>query len=189
MTDAWRRLFSEWELVIARSAVRAHLCRCPCLRRYDFEFLLSGCLAHWYARHGTYRRGRGASRRTYMSRVLSHHLADLARRELAEKRRADLLAVSLDAPLDPDDPGLTLLDTLDSAGLPGAHSSDPGLLLDLLCALERLTPLQRELCLLLAGSVPKSDIASFLGRSRDTVYEEIRRIRAIFRNDALQEYL
>jgi len=44
-------------------------------------------------------------------------------RELAEKRRADLLAVSFDAPLDPADPDLTLLDTLDAAALPGAHAA------------------------------------------------------------------
>ena len=188
MIAGWRGLFRDWELSVACNVVRAHLSQWPCLRRYDFEFLLSGCLARWHARRGTYRRGRGASRRTYMSRVLAHHLTDLARRELAEKRRADLLAVSLDAPLDPDEPDITLLDTL-SSDLPGAPVSDPGLLIDLLCALDRLTPFQRELCLLLAESVSKSDIAARLGRSRDTIYEEIRRIRTIFRNDALQEYL
>lgn len=188
MTAGWRGLFRAWELSVARNVVRAHLSQWPCLRRHDFEFLLTGCLAHWHARRRTYRKSKGASRRTYMSRVLAHHLTDLVRRELAEKRRADLLAISLDAPLDPDDPDLTLLDTI-PADLPGAPSSDPGLLLDLRHALERLTPLQRELCLLLAESVPKSDIAAHLGRSRDTIYEEIRRIHAIFRNDDLQEYL
>ncbi len=188
MTTGWHGLFSDWELAVAQGAVRDHLAQWPCLRRYDFEFLLAGCLAHWHARRRTYRKSKGASRRTYMSCVLAHYLTSLIRRELAEKRRADLLAVSLDAPLDPDEPDITLLDTL-SSDLPGAPVSDPGLLLDLLCALERLTPLQRELCLLLAESVPKSDIASHLGRSRDTIYEEIRRIRAIFRNDDLQEYL
>ena len=188
MTAGWRGLFTDWELSVARSVVHAHFSQWPCLRRYDFEFLLTGCLAHWYARRKTYRKSKGASQRTYMSRVLAHHLADLARRELAAKRRTDILAVSLDTPLYPDDPSVTLLDTL-SSDLAGAPISDPGLLLDLLRALDRLTPLQRELCLLLAESVPKSNIASLLGRSRDTVYEEIRRIRAIFRNDALQEYL
>lgn len=189
MTAGWRGLFSDWELAVVSGEVRDHLSQWPCLRRYDFDFLLSGCLAHWHARRRTWRKGKGASRRTYMARVLRHHLTSLARRELAEKRRADLLAVSLDAPLEPDAPGLTLLDTLSAADLPGTSAADPGLLLDLLRTLERLTPLQCELCILLAGSFSKSDIAALLGRSRDTIYEEIRRIRVIFRNDDLQEYL
>jgi DNA-directed RNA polymerase specialized sigma24 family protein len=126
-----------------------------------------------------------------MAKVLRHHLATLARRELAGKRRTDLLAVSLDAPLDPAEPGVTLLDTLPSGlpGLPGAPAPAPGLALDLLDAFARLTPLQRELCILLAESVPKSDIASLIGRSRDTVYEEIRRIRFVFRDARLDDYL
>ena len=188
MTAGWRGLFSDWELAVARGEVRDHLAQWPCLRRYDFDFLLTGCLAHWHARRKTYRKGKGASRRTYMSRVLCHHLATLARRELAEKRKTDFLSISLDQPLDPDEPGITLLDTL-AADLAGAPVSDPGLLLDLLAALERLTPLQRELCLLLAESVSKSAIAALLGRSRDTIYEEIRRVRTIFRDNALDDYL
>jgi len=188
MTAGWGGLFSDWELAVARGEVRDHLSQWPCLRRYDYDFLLSGCLAHWHARRKTWRKGKGASPRTYMSKILRHYLTSIIRRELAEKRRTDFLAISLDQPLDPDEPGLTLLDTL-AADLPGAPASDPGLLFDLLCALDQLTPLQRELCILLAESVPKSDIAERLGRSRDTIYEEIRRIRAIFRNDDLQEYL
>jgi len=173
-------------MAVAKKVVGDYLKQWPCLRKYDFDFLLSGCLAHWYGRRETYREGKGASQKTYMSKVLKHHLTDIIRKELAEKRKTDYLSISLDQPLNPDEPEITLFDKI-ADELVDAH--DNTLAIDLQRTLERLTPLQRELCLLLSQSIPKSDIAGLLGRSRDTIYEEIKRIKEIFRNDGLQEYL
>lgn len=186
MTVNYGGLFCDWEMAVAKKVVGDYLKQWPCLRKYDFDFLLSGCLAHWYGRRETYKEGKGASQKTYMSKVLKHHLMDIIRKELAEKRKTDYLPVSLDQPLNPDKPEVTLLDTLIDER---KNIEADNLSIDLQRILERLTPLQRELCLLLSQSIPKSDIAGLLGRSRDTIYEEIKRIKEIFRNDGLQEYL
>lgn len=186
MTVNYGGLFYDWETAVAKKVVGDYRKQWPCLRKFDLDFLLSGCMAHWYGRRETYREGKGASPKTYMSRVLKHHLMDIIRKELAEKRKTDYLSISLDQPLDPDEPDITLLDKI--AG-ELRDDRDNALSIDLQRALEKLTPLQRELCLLLSQSIPKSDIATHLCRSRDTVYAEIKRIKEIFRNDGLQEYL
>lgn len=186
MTVNYGGLFCDWEMAVAKKVVGDYLKQWPCLRKYDFDFLLSGCLAHWYGRRETYKEGKGASQRTYMSKVLKHHLMDIIRKELAEKRKTDYLSVSLDQPVNPDAPEITLFDKIAGELL---DDRDNTLAIDLQRALEKLTPLQRELCLLLSQSISKSDIAAHLCRSRDTIYEEIKRIKEIFKNDGLQEYL
>lgn len=179
-------LFCDWETAVAKKVVGDYLKQWSCLRKYDLDFLLSGCLEHWYGRRGTYHEGKGASQKTYMSRVLKHHLMDIVRKELAEKRKTDYLSVSLDQPVNPDEPEITLLDKIAGDLI---DDRDKALAIDLQHSFEKLTPLQRKLCLLLSESVSKSDIADRLGRSRDTIYEEIKRIKEIFKKDNLQEYL
>jgi DNA-directed RNA polymerase specialized sigma24 family protein len=184
MPAAYGRLFRDWEMAVAAKVVGNYRKKWSCLRKYDFDFLLSGCLAHWHERRPTYRKGKGASRNTYMSRVLKHYLMDIIKKELADKRKTDCLSLSLDQLLNPAEPELTLLDKIAGDLIDAPNNA---LSIDLQGAFEKLTPLQRELCLLLSESVSKRDIASRLGRSRDTIYEEIKRIkksseRTIYRN-------
>lgn len=186
MPAAYGGLFRDWEMAVAAKVVGDYRKKWPCLRKHDFDFLLSGCLAHWHGRRRTYRKGKGASRTTYMSKVVKHHLMDIIKKELADKRKTDCLSLSLDQLFNPHDPEITLLDKIACDLI---DDRDNALSIDLQGAFEKLTPLQRELCLLLSESVSKRDIASRLGRSRDTIYEEIKRIKEIFRKDNLQEYL
>lgn len=186
MPAAYGGLFRSWEMAVAKRVVGDYRKKWPCLRKYDSDFLLSGCLVHWHGRRRTYRKGKGASRTTYMSKLLKRHLMDIIKKELAEKRKTDRLSLSLDQLLNPADPEITLLDEIACDLI---DDRDNALALDLQGSFEKLTPFQRELCLLLSESVSKRDIASRLGRSRDTIYEEIKRIKEIFRKDHLQEYL
>jgi len=176
-------IFEDWEKAVANNIVNQQWEKWPGLRRVGKDFLLSDCLYHWHRRRDTYQEGKGASIKSYMGIVLRRYLASLLRKELAEKRQAQNSAASLDYPLNPKDPGPPLRDTL-----PDSRRHDPRFLLDLETSRARLTPRQREICDLLAYQTSKTKIAGDLNLHRDTIYQEIRRIREIFRRDGLEEY-
>ena len=186
MTVKFGDLFAEWERKKAGGIVKDFRDDYPCLRKYDTEYLFTDCLIKWHQVRDTYKEVGRASPRTYMSRVVKNHLTSLVRRELAEKRQTDYLPDSLDRPLDPDDPDMTLLDRVSDE-----LYEDPQIArkIDLEGSLLKLTPRQRELCRLLEQGQKITAIAEQLGLSRDTIYEEERRIREIFHKAGLREYL
>jgi len=179
----YEEIFTSWELAVATNIVNQQREIWPSLRREPEDFLIKRCLAHWQCRRDTYREGRGATIKSYMGIVLRRYLASWMRKELAKKRRALNSADSLDRPLNPEDPGVTL-----GATLPDSRRLDPHFLLDLETSRTRLTPRQREICDLLSYQTSKTKIAAELNLSRDTIYQEIRRITEIFRQDGLEEY-
>ena len=186
MRFKYGNLFDEWELKAASAIVRDFLENWPCLRKYDRDYLFSGCLIHWHKSRGTYKEGRGSSQKTYMTRVLRNHLTSLVRREVAEKRKMDYLPDSLDRSIDPDDPDMTLLD---QASYELHEPSEVDLAFDLERSLRKLEPRQIEICRLLKQGRSITAIAGSLGLSRDTIYEEEMRIREIFHKDGLRKYL
>ena len=184
MHTEYEGIFQDWEIAIARKIVNDHRRKWPSLRREDEDFLLNGCLDHWHRRRDTYREEREATMKTYMGKVLKNYLLSYLRKELAEKRKTNHFTDSLDRPLDPENPDFTLKDKVFSE----QTSPDPYFLLDLKASLARLTPRQREICHLLMEKTPKTEIAGILGLSRDTIHEEQKRIREIFRKDELEKY-
>ena len=183
MTTEYEGIFEDWEIAIAKKIVRDHQSKWPCLKREDEEFLLSGCLTHWYNNRNTYREEREATIKSYMGRLLKNYLMSYLRKELAEKRKMNYLPDSLDRPINEEDPEYTLLDRVSEKATP----PDPRLLLDLKAAKEKLTPRQRKICDLLSHKATKTDISDYLSISRDTVYEELKRIKEIFRRDELED--
>ena len=185
MTTKYEGIFEDWEIAIAKKIVRDHQDGGPCLQREDKEFLLSGCLTHWYRRRDTYREGREATIKSYMGKLLKNYLTSYLRKEIAEKRKMNYLPDSLDRPINEKDPEYTLLDQISEKATP----PEPHLILDIKASLEKLTPRQQEICRLLSHKATKTDISTSLNINRDTVYEELKRIREIFRKDELEDYL
>ena len=102
--------------------------------------------------------------------------------------------VSLDATLDGSEDGMTLAEALDASE--SARSGDGGdadrhhVRIDLLPALAILTPAQRQLCLMLGEQgLSIKEAAEHLQVPRGTLYEEIKRIRKIFTDQGLADYL
>ena len=181
MTTQYEGIFEDWEIAIANKIVRDHQEKWLCLKLEDKEFLISGCLTHWFHQRETYREDREATIKSYMVTLLKNHLMSYLRKELAEKRKMNYLPDSLDRPIDEEKPGYTLLDRVAEESTP----PDPRLLLDLKASKEKLTPRQKEICDLLSHRTTKTAIAAELSISRDTVYEELKRIKETFRRDKL----
>ena len=119
---------------------------------------------------------------------------DLIREKAADKRAGEQEALSLDAALDGSDDGLTLADLLaeeesaqqDEAGAVDRHHAR----IDIGRALARLTPVQRQLCQMLgAEGLTIKEAAERLRIPRGTLYEEIKRIRKVFADQGLGDYL
>lgn len=184
----------NWEIATAKKLVSEYRRRHKNLERDEFDDLVQECLAHWIV----------ARRRippdpdqpppvSYMAQVIRNRLTDIVREMTADKRAGDPGAFSLEAPLDGTEDGLTLGDVLadervdsdDGCGLDSRHAR-----IDLARVLKMLTPAQQRLCRLLGEEgVSVKEAAERLRIPRGTLYEEIKRIRRVFAQHGLGDYL
>ena len=153
----YAQLFADWEIGVATYWVRRYK-----LVGHDQEDLLQEVLIHWHQARDRHQDDRGASLRTFMNRVVENRLKEIARAADTDKRRVDQEVIS--------DDDLEL-------PAPATHND---LKTDLAKVLQHLTPQQRSILGLLAQDTSKSQAAKTLGIHRDTLYEEIKRIRKIF---------
>jgi len=155
---------------------------------------LQECLAHWIEVRRKLDPDPEGPPVAYMARVLRNKLTDLLRERRATKRAGDFDTVSLDAPVSEADDAPSFADLVDAAtsGAPGgAHVSDSNdARIDIAKALEQLTPRQRRLCMLLGEEgLSIKEAAARLRIPRGTLYEEIKRIRKVFADLGLGDYL
>ena len=152
------------------------------------------CLAHWIVVRRRLPPDPDAPPVAYMAQVIRNKLTDLIREQAAEKRAGEQDALSLDASLDGSEDGMTLADLL--ADSESAQPDDPGAVgrrharIDIGRVLERLTPVQRQLCQMLGPEgLTIKEAAERLRIPRGTLYEEIKRIRKVFADRGLGDYL
>jgi RNA polymerase sigma factor (sigma-70 family) len=189
--------FEPWELATAEHVVAGFLATHPAPRDIEAEDLLQECLLHWWQQRRLYDPQRGASLPTFMRRVLQAKLIDIARGESAEKRQAFAGAVSLDEPLNRDDDegggaDLTLNDILPdkSADWQTEDAADQALLKECIDrVVDLLSPRQQQLLEMLRADAAIARISSTLGIPRATLYDELARIKAIFRDEGLEQFL
>ena len=184
----------KWELAVTKKVVGEYRRRSRIIARHEFEDLVQECLLHWIAVRRTLVCDPDNPPVGYMAQVLRNKLTDSMREQGADKRAGDLQMVSLDATLDGSEDGMTLAESLDASE--SARSGDGGdanrhhVRMDLLRVLAVLTPAQRQLCLML-GEQGQSikEAAEYLQIPRGTLYEEIKRIRKVFADQGLDNYL
>jgi len=186
-------LFQSWEIAIVKRLVKESREEWPCLKMEEPDDLYQECFAHWLSKTDQYDATCGASRQTFMGRVIRNRLTDLVRKREADKRKVDYIAVSLDEPLTDDEDSPTLHERIDESGA-GGVSPDPspgiGLKIDLSKALKKLTPHQKRLCHLLGEkSLTVKEASEYLKTPRSTVYDELKRIGKLFEKEGLKEYL
>ncbi|MCZ8320075.1 MAG: sigma-70 family RNA polymerase sigma factor [Novosphingobium sp.] len=183
----------NWEIATAKKLVSEYRRRHRILQREEFDDLMQECLAHWIVvRRRIPPEPDPRPPVAYMAQVLRNKLTDLVREMTADKRAGDPGAFSLEAPIDGTDDGLTLGEVLadeqaapDSGGIDSRHAR-----IDLIRVSALLTPAQQRLCLLLAEEgLSIKEAAERLRIPRGTLYEEIKRIRRIFEQQGLGNYL
>jgi RNA polymerase sigma factor (sigma-70 family) len=176
--------FEDWEVAIARKLSSEFLAQHGWIRLYTLDDLVQECLIQWGLARHTYRPGKDASPQTHMAQVVRNRLQDILDAELAEKRKADRLASSLEHPVSEE--GTTLEDVIPSTGSVEAEVS---LRHDLERAMAKLTSFQKRLCVLLREGYSITEIAAILHKARPTIYDEIARLRKAFTKAGLDEYM
>jgi len=149
------------------------------------------CLVHWLSVRGDIDPSRATTRTAFMARVVHNKLMDLVRERESDKRKAGYDSISLDEPLGEQEDSSRVLDLIDQAHGEGADRivADDARL-DLEKAFARLTPRQRQLCQLLGEEgLNVQEASRRLGLPRATLYDELKRIRKVFAELGLEDYL
>jgi len=177
---------AEWEIALARLLVYDFLSSRTASFRLEPDDLIQECLLHWWAQRQHYKETRGASKKTFMRRVVKAKLIDIERTMKAGKRGGGHHPLSLDGPLSHEaGEERTLGDTVPAGETESEVMSSvirEGLL-------SRLSPGQRRLALGLEAGMSMSEISRRLDVPRTTLYDELERIRQVFRDESLEEFL
>jgi RNA polymerase sigma factor (sigma-70 family) len=188
--------FEPWETSLARSLVYAYVTSYSLPRDVEPEDLVQECLLHWWRQRRLHDPERGASLATFMRRVLTAKLADIARAERATKRMGFTEALSLDETISDDDEegdeGTTWIDMLpdDMPDWQTEEAADRALLkerIDRVIAM--LSPRQQRLIEMLHSDASMARISRTLAIPRTTLYDELARIRKVFRDEGLEQFL
>lgn len=193
MTTAprYQGLFEDWEIGVAKNVIDRFRKQWKCLELEEFDDLLQECLTDWHFSKSDFNPSAGANIRTFMARVLEHKLQHIIEKLTTDKRKVAQECVSLDERISDDEDSPTFLDRLseDEDYTSSLHVSAE-LKIDLTRAIQKLTPKQQELCRLLGEEgLSMSEASETLKTPRGTLYEEVKRIKAIFEKENLNDYL
>lgn len=176
-------LFEDWEVTIVRGMVAEFEENNPWLRYPEHEDLLQECFSHWYFMRSQFNPEKGASIKTYMRRVVSRRLNDIRKIQWAKKRRGDNFTVSLDMPI--SDSGASLRDVIPDDKTP----EDDDLRRDVERVVSKLSPFQQQICRLLRHGYSVREAGRKLGKSKSIIHEEKIKLRQVFTNEGLDDYL
>ncbi len=189
MANRYEGLFEGWEIGVAKKVIEKFRKQWTCLAREDFDDLLQECLTHWHFSKDDYNAAAGANERTFMSRVIENKLGHIVEKLTSDKRKVFQTSDSLNERISDDEDAPTYLDQLPDRTIPNLRLSAE-LRIDVVKTFHKLTPQQQRLCRLLVDEgLNPTEASKILEISRDTFYEEVRRIRAIFQKANLHEYL
>ena len=90
---------ADWEIALVRFLVDDFLSSRTAIPGFEADDLVQECLLHWWSQRQRYNETRGASKKTFMRRVVKAKLIDIERTMKAGKRGGGHHPLSLDAPL------------------------------------------------------------------------------------------
>ena len=177
--------FEDWELETARILVRkARRSWKKYSDRIEEDDLIHDCLLQWIKVRHRYTEKRNASKKTYMSKVITNHLKNIIRKANSSHEKVNHVAFSIHASASDDDRSFEEQIPSDTSYLL------IGIQDDIAEVLSKLTPIQKSLCSLLTQpGANKKKAAEELGIHRSLAYRELDRIRDIFEQEGLKEYL
>jgi RNA polymerase sigma factor (sigma-70 family) len=184
----------RWEIAVAKKLVSEYRRWSRTLEREEFDDLMQECLAHWSVVRQKLLPDADVPPVGYMARVVRNKLTDLIREQAADKRVGEQTALSLDAPFDGSEDGLTLAEALadeesppqdDACAVERQHAR-----IDIARAMKLLSPVQRKVCQMLGEEgLSIKEAAARLHVPRGAVYLEIKRVREVFAAVGLEDYL
>jgi len=177
---------SPREIGVAHIVVSDFLKKHPYFRGYDFEDLLQECLLHWLAQRHQYKPDRGASRSTFMGKILKRKLLDILDAQMSKKRLVNQLSDPLEPPPDDESPERATMPVFQS---PDTEKTRIFLRLDVEKTLANLHPDQLRLCELMKEDKNVTDMARELNKPRSTIYDELKRIKEIFNKEGHHDFL
>ena len=163
--------------------------RIATLQREGFDDLLQECLTHWYFVRGRYDDTKAANKTTFMRQVFENKIFDLLEQRVSVKRKAVYQSVSLDELTEGLD-GETYIDELavEDQNFEEVLRSDVGRVLKR--AMAKLSGRQRELCRLIkVEGLNMKQASQKMNIPRGTLFDEVLRIREVFRDEGLTDYL
>ena len=172
-------LFEDWELDIADRVAESFCGDWKPLPVDDHEDLVHELLIHWNSKKESYKGLREASLPTFMRKVLGSKALDLIRARKRLKRRTLDKAEPIEMPSGEEE-RREVADT--------RTPNQIELEIDLRLLLARLTPRQRRIHDLLFTH-SKQQIAEELGLHRDTIHDEVMRIRKLYEKNDMKDYL
>ena len=160
------------------------------LKDKPFEDLMQEVSLHWHSARNEFNSSKNTSKETYMWHVIENKLRHIIGKSRSSKRDV-LKTVSLDQPISDKEDSPTFLDILSEDK---ERASDlrikTEIKIDVSETVSRLNPVQRRICHLLGEeglNIKKT--SEVLKIPRSTLYGEIKRIRKVFENAKLREYL
>ncbi len=191
MSQSYGRIFKDWEIAITKKLISEFKKQWTCLKYEDFDDLLQECLSHWYRVREKFDPAKKTSIKTYMAKVIKTQLLYKVRPLSAKKRKTDQVSISLDEPVSDEEGAKTLAEEIPDTR-PGAvdEALKNELKQRLKKVLEKLSPEQREICRLMGEeglSIPEA--SKVLNKHRSFIDRQIIRMRRLFKNEGLREYL
>ncbi len=186
--DPRRSDFAPWEWDTVQASVRAFVRAHGPFRWQSEEDLQQEALQHWWRRRERYNPARRASERTFMKRVIKNLLRDLWRKEQAKKHALDREAGSLDvSPAGEDGAPLhAFIADPSERARPEPAAEQEETAERIRRARSRLNARQRQLVDGLEEGRTITEMSRRTGRSRPALYDDRRRIQAIFREEGLR---
>lgn len=185
----YKGLFQDWEIGVAISVINRIRRDQKCLELEDFDDLLQECLTHWHFSKDDYDSSFGANIRTFMARVIEYKLRHVAEKLASDKRKISMESVSLDEPIFDEEGSPTFLNQLSKDEVASYQQASLEFKIDISRIFKKLTSRQRELCRLLSEEgLNINEASEILKIPRSTLYEDIKRIKAVFERDNLREY-
>jgi len=163
------------------------------LEREGFEDLFQECLMHWIFKRGQYDPTRPsqhdpaktASEKTYMTKVVMNKLNEIRQAQERQKRKALSTSIPLDDLFFDDDEDSCL--AVEDKNFDKTLKSDKKEIV--LKALEKLSNRQQEICRSIMDGCSLNETGRKLNIPRATLYDEVLRIREVFRKEGLNDYL
>jgi DNA-directed RNA polymerase specialized sigma24 family protein len=146
------------------------------------------CLIHWFFIKDQYRPELGISEQTFLNRITRNKLTDIMRLKGTNKRKVFYLSESLDAMEDTHSINAKEKVLMDEEQIISKLSEED--LPDALAkATTKLSFRQKQLCKFLMEGISIAKAGEKMNIPRTTLNTEVKRIRVVFRESGLEEFL